>query len=208
MSELDRQKWNQRYRDGSYADRDHPTALLAEWEPRLPRGRALDIASGAGRNSLFLAANGWRVDGIDIAAAGLDRARAAARERGLEVLFAEADLDAEGQDPLESVLPRLPYDLIVLVRYVNSALLPHLIARLASGGVLLCEQHVESTADVIGPRSAAYRLRSGELLQTVNSLPESEELHVLDYREGLVRDPDGRQAALAQIVLRRGSPQR
>jgi tellurite methyltransferase len=206
MNEPDRDKWNRRYLEGSYAGRDHPTALLEAREPELEPGRALDVACGAGRNSLFLASREWRVDAVDIAAAGLDRACAAAKARGLDVRWIEADLDAEQHDPLEPVLPGDgPYDLIVVVRYVNTRLIPYLIARLAEGGALLCEQHLESTEDVVGPRSAAYRLRPGELLESVKCLPDREELDVLHYREGLVQDPDGERAALAQLVLRRGN---
>src|SRR5690606_15316789 len=159
-----------------------------------------------GRNSLFLAARGWNVDAIDIANEGLDRARATAEERGLDVQWIEADLDADRGDPLERALPDgsgKVYDLIVLVRYVNLPLLDHLVGRLAPGGVLLCEQHLESTADVVGPRSAAFRLKSGELLENVKRLAAREPLRVLDYREGPVQDPDGRQAALVQLLLRR-----
>ncbi|MBN1239818.1 MAG: class I SAM-dependent methyltransferase [Gammaproteobacteria bacterium] len=206
MSESDRDKWNCRYLEGSYAGRDHPTALLEEWESELRRGRALDVACGAGRNSLFLASRGWHVDAVDISAAGLGRARAAAEARGLDVEWLEADLDAERGDPLEHVPGAgSAYDLIVLVRYVNAALIPYLAARLAEGGTLLCEEHLLSTADVVGPRSAAYRLKPGELLENVKSLTDRVRLDVLHYREGLVRDPDGRLAALAQLVLRRGA---
>lgn len=207
MSEADREKWNRRYVEGAYAGRDHPTALLHDWEPRVRRGRALDVACGAGRNALYLASRGWQVDAVDIAAEGLERASAAAAARDLDVRWIEADLDARHQDPLENVLPASGsvYDLIVQVRYVNSQLLPYLAVRLAPGGTLLCEQHLDSDAEVVGPRSAAYRMRPGELLENVKSLPDHARLDVLHYREGLVRDPDGRQAALAQIVAFRSA---
>src|SRR3970282_2133468 len=62
MSQAERLRWDERYRTGAYTDRKHPTALLAEWVSQLAQGRALDVACGAGRNSLYLAANGWGVD--------------------------------------------------------------------------------------------------------------------------------------------------
>ena len=148
MSGADRVKWDERYRAGAYAEREHPSALLAEWEARLPRGRALDVACGAGRNSLFLAATGRRVDAVDISAVALDRARDAAKARGLQVRWIEADLD---DDP--AALPRERYDLIVVIRYVNAKLLKPLLERLAANGVLLIEQHVESSEDVAGPKT-------------------------------------------------------
>ena len=201
MSEADRRKWDARYRGGSYADRAHPSALLAEWEPRLPRGRALDVACGAGRNSLFLASTGRQVDAVDISAEGLERARQAASGGGLRIRWQRADLEADG----DAALPAGPYDLVVLVRYVNRALWPGLLERLAPGGVLLCEQHVDSMEDVVGPRSAAFRMRPGELLRAATEEPPFG-LRVLHYDEGTVTDPDGRTAALARLVLRRSAP--
>jgi len=200
MSETDRRKWDARYRDGSYAGREHPSAFLAEWEPRLPHGRALDVACGAGRNSLFLATTGRQVDAVDISASGLERGRQAAARRGLRIGWQQADLEADGGN----ALPAGPYDLIVVVRYVNRELWPRLIERLAPGGVLLCEQHVDSTEAVVGPKSDAFRLRPEELLRTATNARRLD-LRVLHYDEGIVTDPDGRRAALARLVMHRSA---
>jgi SAM-dependent methyltransferase len=190
VSEAERDKWDERYRSGSYEGRTHPTALLADWIARLPVGRALDVACGAGRNALFLAAAGFEVDAIDISTVGLERGRRAAAERGLEIRWIAADLEL---DP-ERSLPAAAYELIVWVRYVNRALMPHLTTRLAAGGYLLCEQHLATTADVVGPRSPAFRLQPQELESSAAGL------EILHYYEGPVIDPDGRTAALAQLV--------
>ena len=93
MSAAERDKWDARYRDGAYSDRTHPTALLREWLPRLSRGRALDVACGAGRNALYLAANGFDVTALDISSVALERGRAAAQERSLDIEWLCADLD-------------------------------------------------------------------------------------------------------------------
>jgi SAM-dependent methyltransferase len=194
LSTAEREKWDERYRAGSYEGRTHPTALLEQWAPRLGgRGRALDVACGTGRNALWLAEHGYAVDALDISTVGLERARAAARSRAVSVNWIAADLD----DP-ERALPDERYDLIVWVRYVNPRLMTALIARLAPGGVLLCEQHLESTLDVVGPKTAGFRLRPNELRDAASGLT------VLHYYEGPVVDPDGRTAALAQLIARRG----
>lgn len=192
MSRAERDKWDERYRGGSYEGRTHPTALLAEWLPRIPAGTALDVACGAGRNALFLAAAGFRVDALDISPVGLERGRRDAAARGLDVRWLEADLD---DDP-DAVLPARRYDLIVWVRYVHRTLFPFLAKRLAPGGYVVCEQHLETTVDVVGPKSAGFRLAPNELRNSASRL------EILDYREGLVGDPDGRTAALAQLVAR------
>ena len=192
MSQAERDKWDARYRAGAYADRAHPTALLADWLDRSPRGRALDIACGAGRNALFLAAAGYAVDAVDISPAGLDRGRRTAAERRIDVTWHCIDLEER-----PDALPSGPYDLVVWVRYVNAALWPAVLSRLAPGGHLLVEQHLVANAEVVGPTSAAFRLAPGELARA------AAELLTLYGHEGLVVDPDGRTAALAQLIARR-----
>lgn len=190
MSAAERDKWDARYRDGAYEGRAHPTALLAEWLPRLRRGRALDVACGAGRNALYLAANGFDVVALDISRVGLERGRGAAAERGLTVDWLYADLD----DDLAGALPAGPFDLIVWVRYVHRTLMPQLIARLGAGGALVCEQHLRTDDPVAGPTSAEFRLAPGELRRSAQALHSKH-----DY-EGLAVDPDGRSVALVQLI--------
>ncbi len=192
MSETDRDRWDKRYREGSYQARTHPTELLAEWLRRLPRGRALDVACGAGRNALYLAEASYAVDAIDISSVALDRLRETAQARGLEVTCIEADLES-------AELPDQLYDLIVMARYTNAALIPPLIGLLRDGGHFLCEVHLATDRDVIGPSDPAFRMAPNELLKL------AAELRVLNYREAIVEDPDGRQSALAQLVACRGS---
>lgn len=197
MSRAERDKWDERYRSGSYAERTHPTAFLADHLAELPRGRALDVACGRGRNALHLAAHGYRVDAVDISPVALELAREAAAERSLTGLrFLEADLD---ENP-DAALPDERYDLIVWVRYVNGALMAPLVRRLAPGGWLLCEQHLVWEGEVAGPASARFRLRPNELLRSFLAADAAGVALVRYYREGLVTDPDGRAAALAQLL--------
>jgi SAM-dependent methyltransferase len=190
VSAAERDKWDARYRDGAYGDRSHPTALLAEWLPRLPRGRALDVACGAGRNALFLAHHGYAVTALDISRTGIERGQRAAAERGLDVEWLCVDLD----DDLDRALPGGGFDVIVWVRYVHRTLLPHLGARLAAGGTLVCEQHLSTDAPVAGPTSPQFRLAPGELARSARHL------RVVHSYEGPVVDPDGRSVALAQLI--------
>jgi tellurite methyltransferase len=195
MSEADLRKWDDRYRAGSYAGRTHASALLARFIASVPRGRALDIACGTGRNALYLAEHGFEVDAVDISEVGLERARANAAARGVEVNWIAADLD-DGL-PVRK-LGDERYQLIALVRYVKLALVRPLISRLADNGVLVAEEHLATSAPVVGPKSAAYRVGPNVLLEAAGGL------RILYYREGVVEDPDGRRAALAQLVGCRG----
>jgi hypothetical protein len=74
-----------------------------------------------------------------------------------------------------------------------------LIEHLAPEGLLVTEQHLATDLDVVGPRTLGFRLQPNALRESAAGLT------VLHYYEGLVTDPDGRQAALAQLVARRGA---
>lgn len=193
MSEADREKWQRRYGERSYSARTHPTALLEEWLARLPRGRALDLACGAGRNALYLAAAGYRVDAMDIATVALERGARTALELGVEVNWIDVDLDT-----VELVADS--YDLVVVARYLNRRLTDALLNSLRDGGYLLYEQHFLTEQEVDGPRARSFRLEPNELLEMFRAL------RVLYYREDLMADGDGRTMALAQLIACKGSP--
>jgi len=190
MSQADRAKWNERYSKGAYAERKHPSALLAEWIDSIPRGRALDVACGAGRNALFLAQRGFQVDAVDISAEALARARKQAQQAELHINWIEFDLD----EPLEL---DAQYALILMIRYVNLPLIRRLKRNLAPGGFLLCEEHLVSDADVIGPSNNAFRVEPGALGRLARGL----RIHLLE--ETIVDDPDNRPAALARLVAQK-----
>lgn len=193
MSERDRERWNARYAEGAYGERSHPAVLLANWADAAPRGRALDLACGAGRNALYLAQCGFAVDGVDISSEALARAAQRAETAELAINWLEHDLD----QPLPE---GPPYALITVIRYADTALLSSLPERLAPGGVLVVEAHLGGelfTADVGGPGSERFRLAPGELAAACESL------EVLHSCEAQITDPDDRLMALAQFVGRR-----
>jgi len=196
VSARDRDKWNARYREGAYQDRQHPSPLVERWASGLPApgARALDVACGAGRNALWLAAAGFCVDAVDIADAGLAQVRRLASERRLAVACHCLDLDEGLPAALDG------YDLIIVIRYLNRALLPSLCERLRPGGLLVCEVHLVTDADVIGPGGDAFRAAPGELAGLLA------QLQVLESQETVTQDPDGRPVALARLVGRRPLP--
>jgi len=89
--ERERVYWNARFKLGGGPDQ--PLRLLAETVRFLKPGRALDVATGSGRNGLYLARLGWDVTAYDIAPVALAAARRAAAEEGVELHAVEASHD-------------------------------------------------------------------------------------------------------------------
>jgi 2-polyprenyl-3-methyl-5-hydroxy-6-metoxy-1,4-benzoquinol methylase len=71
---------------------DKPNALLASLVETLPPGRALDVAMGQGRNTIFLAQKGWEATGFDLAETGLEVARQTASKAGLKIEVVQGDV--------------------------------------------------------------------------------------------------------------------
>src|SRR5207245_11685517 len=63
------EQWNERYRGAPCDLPREPAEILAECLPLLPTGPALDLACGAGRNTLFLVGRPQSVTAADYSAA-------------------------------------------------------------------------------------------------------------------------------------------
>ncbi len=199
MSQEDQDKWNARYREGAYATRTHPSALLAEWLPKLKfreaHPRAIDVGCGNGRNAIYLARGGWQVDAVDVSEVALDRLTETASAESLPITCIQADLEDVAHRPAE-LFTADRYDLAVMARYTNLPLIDTLRGALRAGGYLIVEEHLVTEADVVGPRSPQFSVAPGALRDAAAGLD------IIAYREGIVTDPDGRSAALAQLVAR------
>ena len=94
--------WDERYAADEYLFGTTPNAFLAREVHRLtPGSRVLAVADGEGRNSVFLAQHGHRVVATDVSERALDKARALAERRGVQVEYQQADL-AEWEWPAEA----------------------------------------------------------------------------------------------------------
>lgn len=162
--------------------------------PVIPRGRALVVACGPGRNALYLAQHGFRVLGVDISEVAIRQARATADDRGLDAEFLVADLDEFRPEPGD-------FDLITVIRYRNPDLWPRLVTALAPDGWIVAEHHMSTTNDVAGPTSPEFRLEPGELLAAFSGL------RIVHYSESIEpADDEQKTYAIERAVACNGDP--
>lgn len=171
MAEADRERWDRIHREGGHADTS-PPAWLAELGAELPRsGRALDVASGAGRLALFWAARGLETHAADISVEGLRRAHESAARARLELHTHALDLEWHP-------LPEGPFTAISCFHYLQRELFPKLAERLAPGGVLACEIATVRNLERNAKPSRRFLLEPNELLRLCAPL------EIVAYREG------------------------
>ncbi len=102
-------KWDDRYSESGFAYGTEPNAFLAASLQHLPpTGTILCLADGEGRNSVFLAQQGYTVTAVDSSSVGLQKATILATERGVTITTCVADLT-------DYQLPENSYDAIVSI---------------------------------------------------------------------------------------------
>lgn len=136
--------WDERYGAPGRVWGSQPNEFLVKEVAGLKPGRALDLATGEGRNAVWLAEQGWQVTGSDFSPVGLDKAAAAADAAGVSGKWILADLTAkETWGPLRS---DGPYDLVAVLYlhlpvFARRAALAFAATLLAPGGTMLVVGH-------------------------------------------------------------------
>jgi SAM-dependent methyltransferase len=197
---VDRQRWDERYSGTTeFQVPTQPNQFVVAELAGLPPGRALDLAAGGGRNSVWLAEQGWSVTAVDFSAAGLDRGRKLGAARGVsesQVNWVVADLG--DYDPAPEAFE------LVLIAYLQvgaplrAKVLAGAAAALTSGGTLLVIGHdlTNLTQGTGGPQSP-------DVLYTPESiiagLPGLSILRADRVRRTVERD-DGRATAIDTLV--------
>ncbi len=131
--------WDKRYSEPGYAYGTEPNDFLKEQIAELPRGAALCLAEGQGRNAVYLAAQGFEVTAVDQSAVGLRVAESLAQERGVSIRTIAADLNdfdlgQSAWSAIVSISAHVPPD---LRRKVHAGC----VRGLAPGGVMLLEAY-------------------------------------------------------------------
>ncbi|MGC1816119.1 MAG: class I SAM-dependent methyltransferase [Casimicrobiaceae bacterium] len=90
-----RATWNERYATPDYLFGEEPNAFLRKQARWLrPGSRVLCVADGEGRNSVWLAEQGFEVIAFDFAPNAVEKARALAKRRGVSVDHQVNDIES------------------------------------------------------------------------------------------------------------------
>ncbi len=170
MEPEEKSRWDERYRERPEAWNEPDEFLVRAWDQFLrerPAGVALDLAGGAGRNSLFLLERGWRVDLVDISEVALGLAK-----EKFQLSSATGKLNTETLDlNVTDDLGRDKYDLIVVFYFLRRELFPALLAALKPSGMLIYRTYTIDRMNVPGgPTDPAYLLQPGELREAFDEL--------------------------------------
>jgi len=161
-----------------------PSQFLVDNIGLLPKGRALDIAMGNGRNSVYLAGMGFEVEGIDISNESVSSALESARKSRVNITAKVADLEGD------FYIEKGAYDVIICFNYLHRPLITWIRDGLRTGGMVVYETFIVDQARFGKPKNPDHLLRHNELLDMFR------DFRCLRYREGIIESRE----AIAGII--------
>ncbi|UYZ62972.1 class I SAM-dependent methyltransferase [Hymenobacter weizhouensis] len=132
--EQEREKWNAVLtgKETRILFNARPNALLVEAIKGRPPGLALDVGMGQGRNTIYLAQQGWDAYGFDIADEAINLAQDNARKAGVKITtFTQSD------EQFEFGTER--WNLVAVLYAGGRELVPRIYRSLKPGGLVVIE---------------------------------------------------------------------
>lgn len=99
--------WDERFSGEEYYYGTEPNEFVRKQSADLPKGKALCLGEGEGRNAAWLASHGFEVEAVDLSTVGLRKAQALAKRFGVTISTVTADLE-------EYMPAKGGYDLVVI----------------------------------------------------------------------------------------------
>jgi tellurite methyltransferase len=168
---------------------DKPLPFLVEQLPKVRKGRALDLAMGEGRNAVYLAEQGFVVDGVDISREAVQKGMRLAQSRGVRINGVVADLGRYIVRPGH-------YDLICCFFFLDRTLFPAMIAGLRPGGAILYQSVTTDELQINPSFPLEWCLEPNELLRAFKPL------RVLYYRESGLTEGQSHSALASLLAVR------
>ncbi|MEA3352624.1 MAG: methyltransferase domain-containing protein [Campylobacterota bacterium] len=159
MAHKDKIKWDKKYKENPklLISRD-PSTKLASILAKVRGGKALDIACGTGRNSIYMADNNLKVDSLDISQVAIDTL----------IQKNHPNITAKTED-LEGFIPdKNSYDVIVMTNYLDRDIIPHLSNALKNGGYLVIETYMDHINNTKPNSNPDFLLKKDELKSFLN----------------------------------------
>jgi SAM-dependent methyltransferase len=165
-----------------------PSQFLVDNIGLLPKGRALDIAMGNGRNSVYLAGMGFEVEGIDISNESVSSALESARKSRVNITAKVADLEGD------FYIEKGAYDVIICFNYLHRPLITWIRDGLRTGGMVVYETFIVDQARFGKPKNPDHLLRHNELLDMFR------DFRCLRYREGIIESREAIAGIIAEKI--------
>ena len=195
--------WDQRFSGDDYLFGREPNDYLRSKAPLLPAGGSvLCVADGEGRNSVWLAQQGLKVQAFDISEVGVAKARLLALEAGVSVDYTVADCEqynwaAQSYDGVVAIFIQFADP------EMRSRLFANMVRALKPGGVLILQGYTPRQLDYKtgGPGQLSHLYTAALIRETFKDLQVVE---LVEYEAELTEGARhaGRSALLGLVATK------
>jgi SAM-dependent methyltransferase len=197
---VDSNTWDQKYSTEEFIYTKVENRFVVEFCKDLDgtNKKAIDLAGGEGRNSVWLAKRGWQVENIDFSQVALDKYLQFAKEEGVE-----DNTSATCADGLTFVPQLSPVELAVIA-YMQipendlAVAIRRLSQHVAPGGNLVGVWHSRDNLEggFSGPSDRPSVASMTEALQGTGL-----EIEVLENRDGQIQTKEGLKPSVTLVLL-------
>lgn len=171
-------------------DIPEPSEFLIENLHLLKPGKVLDVAMGNGRNAIYLAQNGFVVEGVDINPNLIEKVKKLALEKRLNLYAEVADLEKEYRIKSDY------YDVVICFYYLQRSLMEQIKKGIKYSGYIIYETYIIDELSFGKLKNPQHLLGHNELLGIFR------DFRCYIYREGVINGVHGPRA-IASIVAQK-----
>ena len=189
MSIKDKIKWDKKYNNtpALLMPRD-PSTKLVQIIDNIQGKKALDIACGTGKNSIYLAKKGFEIEALDISQVALDNLN----NQGYKSINTKlVDLDCYIPTPNR-------YDIIVMTNFLDRNIIPHLKLALKKDALLLIETYMDHKVNEKPSSNPDFLLKAAELKTFFD-----EDFEILEYDQFLNESNELYKMMKQSIIVRK-----
>lgn len=189
MAQDDKIKWDKKYQQTPTLLKDREASKkLKKFIKSVKNKKALEIACGTGRNSIYIETFGYEVDALDISDVALEFLN----KKNIKNIHTK-QIDLENYIP-----PKESYDLIIMTNYLDRAIIPHLANALKKDGILFIETYMHDPQNDKKPSKPEYLLKEGELKTFFDN-----RFKIIDYEEAFNEDYEIYRMKRQSIIVKK-----
>ena len=197
--------WNKKYETADWVYTKVENRFVRELcEPLVP-GTAIDLAGGEGRNAMWLAKRGWRVENIDFSKVALRKFKTWVAEETKQDASLASRCIATQADARKFASKLAPVDLGV-VAYLQipetdlAKALGDLVSAIRPGGTLVGVWHSRDNLEsgFGGPRNPAVLPNIDSIRTALADKPVT--IEILENREGQIQTAEGLKPSITLIL--------
>lgn len=188
--------WDERYTANELVYGNDPNTFFKNELDKLNPGKIIMLGEGEGRNAVYAATRGWKVDAVDFSRIAKEKALRAAKEKSVTINYKVADLSE--YEPKTNYYDAAAIIFLHLNPGLRKWVHPRVIDSLKSGGTLILEVYEK---DQLGKSSGGPK--NIEMLYSKEELDRDfKKMKIIQFEKKIIELTESKHHEGEAVVLR------